>query len=103
MLCKYSRVFYEMVYIHLTNAFTVHISGMFGLPFTFYYFPVYILYILTVCFFFQTALCSTAIDNPNNLTKFDLVQHIMSYLDTDTVLFQSGVRNGHKQLLSFQN
>lgn len=36
-----------------------------------------------------TALCSTAIDNPNNLTKFDLVQHVMSYLDTDTVLFQS--------------
>ncbi|GFG37286.1 hypothetical protein Cfor_03240 [Coptotermes formosanus] len=37
-----------------------------------------------------TALCSTAIDNPSNLTKFDLVQHIISYLDTDTVLFQSG-------------
>lgn len=36
-----------------------------------------------------TALCSTAIDNPNNLTKFDIVQHIISYLDTDTVLFQS--------------
>ncbi|XP_069677108.1 ATP synthase mitochondrial F1 complex assembly factor 2 [Periplaneta americana] len=36
-----------------------------------------------------TALCSTAIDNPNRLTKLDLVQHILSYLDTDTILFQS--------------
>jgi hypothetical protein len=45
--------------------------------------------------FLQTALCSTAIDNPNNVTKFDLVQHIISYLDTDTVLFQSSVSNHH--------
>lgn len=36
-----------------------------------------------------TALCSTAIDNPNRLTKLDLVRHILNYLDTDTVLFQS--------------
>ena len=47
------------------------------------------------CFLLQTALCSTAIDNPNNLTKFDIVQHIISYLDTDTVLFQSSVSNHH--------
>ena len=54
-----------------------------------------ILFTLSLFPFLQTALCSTAIDNPNNLTKFDLVQHIISYLDTDTVLFQSGVSNYH--------
>nr|CAD7571853.1 unnamed protein product [Timema californicum] len=36
-----------------------------------------------------SALCSTAIDNPNHLNKFDLVNHILSFLDTDTVLFHS--------------
>jgi len=36
-----------------------------------------------------TALCSTVIDNPNNLTKFDIVQAILSFLDTDTILFHS--------------
>ncbi|XP_054282877.1 ATP synthase mitochondrial F1 complex assembly factor 2-like [Macrosteles quadrilineatus] len=36
-----------------------------------------------------TALCSTVIDNPNNLTKFDIVQGILSYLETDTILFHS--------------
>nr|CAD7593792.1 unnamed protein product [Timema genevievae] len=38
-----------------------------------------------------SALCSTAIDNPNHLNKFDLVNHILSFLDTDTVLFHSYV------------
>uniref|UniRef100_A0A1B6C1V7 ATP synthase mitochondrial F1 complex assembly factor 2 n=1 Tax=Clastoptera arizonana TaxID=38151 RepID=A0A1B6C1V7_9HEMI len=37
-----------------------------------------------------TALCSTVIDNPNNNTKFDLVQHLSNFLDTDTVLYHSG-------------
>ncbi|XP_021916271.1 ATP synthase mitochondrial F1 complex assembly factor 2 isoform X2 [Zootermopsis nevadensis] len=36
-----------------------------------------------------SGLCSTAIDNPNKLTKSDLVQHIIGCLDTDTVLYQS--------------
>lgn len=40
---------------------------------------------------FQTALCSTAIDNPTGITKQDMVYHILYYLPTDTVLFQSGV------------
>lgn len=93
----------KKAYTHMTNAFIVHANGIFGLPFykvslfkccMYSYFPF---------FFLQTALCSTAIDNPNNVTKFDVVQHIMSYLDTDTVLFQSSVRNGHKQLLQFRN
>ncbi|PSN40270.1 ATP synthase mitochondrial F1 complex assembly factor 2 [Blattella germanica] len=37
----------------------------------------------------QTALCSTILDNPNRLTKYDLVQQIINFLDTDTVLFLS--------------
>ncbi|XP_067007076.1 ATP synthase mitochondrial F1 complex assembly factor 2 [Anabrus simplex] len=36
-----------------------------------------------------SGLCSTVIDNPNNLTKYDLVQQILSFLENDTVLFQS--------------
>ncbi|GLV41590.1 lethal (2) k14505 [Carabus blaptoides fortunei] len=36
-----------------------------------------------------TALCSTVIDNPNRLNKLDMVQYLVNYLDTDTVLFQS--------------
>lgn len=43
-----------------------------------------------------TALCSTVIDNPNNVTKFDLVQSIVSFLDTDTVLFQAEEEELHK-------
>ncbi|XP_049786818.1 ATP synthase mitochondrial F1 complex assembly factor 2 [Schistocerca cancellata] len=33
-----------------------------------------------------SGLCSTAIDNPGNITKYDLVQRIINFLDTDTVL-----------------
>ncbi|KAF5281573.1 hypothetical protein FQA39_LY05108 [Lamprigera yunnana] len=36
-----------------------------------------------------TTLCNSVIDNPNNLTKYDMVQYIINYLDTDTILFQS--------------
>nr|XP_022914459.1 ATP synthase mitochondrial F1 complex assembly factor 2 [Onthophagus taurus] len=36
-----------------------------------------------------TTLCNTAIDNPNNLNKFDMVQYLVNYLDTDTILFQA--------------
>ncbi|KAF7275878.1 hypothetical protein GWI33_011182 [Rhynchophorus ferrugineus] len=38
-----------------------------------------------------TTLCNTVIDNPNNLTKLDVVNYITNYLDTDTVLFQANV------------
>lgn len=41
--------------------------------------------------FFQTTLCNTVIDNPNNLTKFDMVNYIVNCLDTDTILFQANV------------
>jgi hypothetical protein len=70
------------------NAFTLHTICIHYLYFCgIHFLPVHCL----LSFFLQTALCSTAIDNPNKLTKFDLVQHIISYLDTDTVLFQSSV------------
>ncbi|XP_077286235.1 ATP synthase mitochondrial F1 complex assembly factor 2 homolog l(2)k14505 [Arctopsyche grandis] len=36
-----------------------------------------------------TSLCSTALDNPNHLTKFDLANYLINYLTTDTLLFQS--------------
>nr|XP_018905182.1 PREDICTED: ATP synthase mitochondrial F1 complex assembly factor 2 [Bemisia tabaci] len=36
-----------------------------------------------------TALCSTCIDNPNHVTKEDLIQKIISFLSTDTILFHS--------------
>ncbi|XP_059618353.1 ATP synthase mitochondrial F1 complex assembly factor 2 [Phlebotomus argentipes] len=37
-----------------------------------------------------TSLCNTVLDNPNRLTKLDMVNYIVNYLPTDTVLFQSG-------------
>ncbi|KAG8222122.1 hypothetical protein J437_LFUL002118 [Ladona fulva] len=38
---------------------------------------------------FLTGLCSTAIDNPGNLTKYQLVDHIIKFINTDTILFFS--------------
>lgn len=35
-----------------------------------------------------SALCFTAIDNPNNHTKIDMVNYLLNYIPTDTVLFQ---------------
>ncbi|XP_066159115.1 ATP synthase mitochondrial F1 complex assembly factor 2 [Euwallacea fornicatus] len=46
-----------------------------------------------------TTLCNTILDNPNNLTKLDIVNYIVNYLDTDTVLFQC---NEDEDLLKFQ-
>ncbi|RZC38245.1 ATP synthase mitochondrial F1 complex assembly factor 2, partial [Asbolus verrucosus] len=46
-----------------------------------------------------TTLCNTVIDNPNNLTKYDMVTYITNYLDTDTVLFQA---NEEEDLLKLQ-
>lgn len=40
---------------------------------------------------FQTGLCNTVLDNPNKLTKEDIVQKIIKYLETDTILYTSGV------------
>ncbi|XP_018578180.1 ATP synthase mitochondrial F1 complex assembly factor 2 [Anoplophora glabripennis] len=46
-----------------------------------------------------TTLCNTILDNPNNLTKYDIVNYIVNYLDTDTVLFQA---NEDEDLFKFQ-
>lgn len=35
-----------------------------------------------------SALCFTAIDNPSNLSKDDMTNYVVNYLDTDTILFQ---------------
>lgn len=35
-----------------------------------------------------SALCFTAIDNPNNHSKIDIVNYLLNYIPTDTVLFQ---------------
>lgn len=37
-----------------------------------------------------TSLVNTSIDNPNHLSKLDLVNYMLDYLPTDTVLYQSG-------------
>lgn len=34
-----------------------------------------------------TSLANTALDNPNHLTKLDIVNFILSYAETDTILF----------------
>ncbi|XP_063700500.1 ATP synthase mitochondrial F1 complex assembly factor 2 [Culicoides brevitarsis] len=36
-----------------------------------------------------TALVNTAVDNPNKLTKIDIVNYLINYIQTDTVLFHS--------------
>lgn len=36
-----------------------------------------------------TSLCNTSVDNPNNISKLDMVNYMLNYLPTDTVLFQS--------------
>ncbi|XP_012254845.2 ATP synthase mitochondrial F1 complex assembly factor 2 [Athalia rosae] len=36
-----------------------------------------------------TALASTTLDNPHNHTKLDMVNYIVNYLETDTILFQT--------------
>nr|AEE62847.1 unknown [Dendroctonus ponderosae] len=46
-----------------------------------------------------TTLCNTVLDNPNNLTKLDIVNYIVNCLDTDTVLYQA---NEDEDLLKFQ-
>lgn len=38
-----------------------------------------------------SALCFTAIDNPNKLTKPDMVNYLLNFIPTDTVLFQYDV------------
>ncbi|KAL5281674.1 ATPAF2 family protein [Megaselia abdita] len=46
-----------------------------------------------------TALCNTSLDNPNHLSKPDMVNYLLNFLPTDTVLFQS---QGEADLAEFQ-
>ncbi|CAG9771990.1 unnamed protein product [Ceutorhynchus assimilis] len=46
-----------------------------------------------------TTLCNTVLDNPNKLTKLDIVNYIVNYLDTDTILYQA---NEDEDLMKFQ-
>ncbi|XP_037938109.1 ATP synthase mitochondrial F1 complex assembly factor 2-like [Teleopsis dalmanni] len=36
-----------------------------------------------------SALCFTALDNPNKLTKVDMVNYILNFIATDTILYQN--------------
>ncbi|XP_053675596.1 ATP synthase mitochondrial F1 complex assembly factor 2 [Anopheles nili] len=47
-----------------------------------------------------TALSSTVIDNPNSLQKHDMVNYLVNYINTDTVLFHS---NEEPELKQMQN
>lgn len=38
-------------------------------------------------------------DNPNNLTKYDIVNYIANHLDTDTILYQANVSSEEYFLL----
>ena len=42
-------------------------------------------------YWFFSGLCNTAIDNPTHATKYDLVDNILNFLDTDTIMFFSDV------------
>lgn len=48
----------------------------------------------------MTSLCNTAIDNPNRLNKVDMVNYILEYIPTDTVLFHSKDHDDLYTLLS---
>lgn len=40
---------------------------------------------------FQTSLVNTILDNPNKLLKQDIISHILTYLDNDTLLCREEV------------
>ena len=42
-----------------------------------------------------TGLCNVCVDNPTNTTKYALVDSILNFLDTDTILFFSDVSLKH--------
>lgn len=45
-----------------------------------------------------SALCFTALDNPNKLTKPDIVNYLLNFVATDTVLFQYDVSGGRNKM-----
>lgn len=46
----------------------------------------------------QTALCNTAIDNPNHLQKEDIINYLLNCVQTDTVLFHAEDEKGLYEL-----
>lgn len=49
-----------------------------------------------------TALSNTAIDNPNKLTKLDIINYLLNFAETDTILFHNKAEPGLYQLQSEQ-
>jgi ATP synthase mitochondrial F1 complex assembly factor 2 len=49
-----------------------------------------------------TALSNTAIDNPNNFSKTDLVNYLLTFAETDTILFHSKEEEGLYKLQTEQ-
>lgn len=47
-----------------------------------------------------TGLCNTCTDNPTRATKYQLVDSILNFLDTDTVLFHAPVNNKYALIFS---
>ncbi|XP_034100456.1 ATP synthase mitochondrial F1 complex assembly factor 2 [Drosophila albomicans] len=45
-----------------------------------------------------SALCFTVLDNPNNLTKLDIVNYLLNFVPTDTVLFQNETETALQEL-----
>lgn len=41
-----------------------------------------------------TALSNTALDNPNKLTKLDIINYLLSFIETDTILFHNQAETG---------
>ena len=48
----------------------------------------------------QASLCNTALDNPNKFSKYDLINHVLTYLDTDTLLCRQEVKEHFELLVS---
>lgn len=57
--------------------------------------PLCLLFIIDVFiffFYFKTGLSFTVSDNPQKLSKSDVMETILRYLETDTLLFREDVR-----------
>lgn len=48
--------------------------------------------IITTVFIPQTTLCNTALDNPTQRNKMQLIRAAVKFLETDTVWYEMGTR-----------
>lgn len=46
-----------------------------------------------------TSLCNTVIDNPNKLQKTDMINYLLNYIQTDTILFHASTEEPRLQEL----